>query len=98
MNRIPGAFGQIVLLVLSITWVAPAGAGTLRCPPDSVRVGDACIDLYEESVWQIPPSNTTLTRTRHPSLRGRVYVALRDEKRGYLRGHRRRRADPPLGS
>ena len=62
MNRIPGAVGQIVLVVLSVTWIAPAAAGTLRCPPDSARVGDACIDLYEESVWQIPPSNTTLVR------------------------------------
>jgi len=32
----------------------PAGAG-LTCPPDSVLVGDACIDLYEASVWQLPP-------------------------------------------
>jgi len=41
---------------------APAGAATLRCPPDSVKVGDACIDLYEESVWQIAPSNTALVK------------------------------------
>src|SRR5262245_28431191 len=52
----------MTLAVLLVTWIAPAGAGTLRCPPDSVKVGDACIDLYEESVWQIPPSNTTLVR------------------------------------
>src|SRR5262245_59800890 len=39
-----------------------AGAGTLRCPPDSVKVGNVCIDTYEASVWQIPPSNTALVR------------------------------------
>jgi len=47
-----------VCLVVAV----PAGAATLRCPPDSVKVGDACIDLYEESVWQIPPSNTALVK------------------------------------
>src|SRR5262249_11290431 len=40
----------------------PVGAATLKCPSDSVKVGDACIDLYEESVWQIPPSNTALVK------------------------------------
>src|SRR5262245_13640615 len=62
MKRLPRIVGQIALVVLGVTWVAPAVAGTLRCPPDSAKVGDACIDLYEESVWQIPPSNTTLVR------------------------------------
>src|SRR5262245_17865109 len=47
-----------VCLVVAV----PAGAARLRCPPDSVKVGDACIDLYEESVWQIPPSSTALVK------------------------------------
>jgi formylglycine-generating enzyme required for sulfatase activity len=34
---------------------APARAGTLKCPPDSVKVGTNCIDTYEASVWQIDP-------------------------------------------
>src|SRR5262249_16241761 len=29
----------------------------VQCPHDSVRVGDACIDKYEESVWLIDPVN-----------------------------------------
>lgn len=62
MHRIAGAVGQIVVLMLSVAWVAPAGARTLKCPRDSVKVGSACIDLYEESVWQIPPSNTALVK------------------------------------
>src|SRR5215470_8487132 len=40
----------------------PAGAGTLKCPPDSVKVGTTCIDTYEASAWQIPPSNTSLVK------------------------------------
>jgi hypothetical protein len=42
--------------------VVSAAAGTLKCPPDSLKVGNACIDLYEASVWQIAPSNTSLVR------------------------------------
>ena len=37
-------------------------AGTLKHPPDSVKVGNVCIDTYEASVWQIPPSNTALVK------------------------------------
>jgi len=40
----------------------PARAGTLKCPPDSVKVGTNCIDTYEASAWQIPPSNTSLVK------------------------------------
>ena len=39
----------------------PAGAGTLKCPPDSVKVGTVCIDTYEASVWQIDSSSKKLT-------------------------------------
>src|SRR5262245_39580031 len=38
----------------------PAGAATLKCPPDSVKVGNACVDTYEASVWLIPPNNRSL--------------------------------------
>jgi formylglycine-generating enzyme required for sulfatase activity len=37
----------------------PAGAATLRCPPDSVKVGNICIDTYEASVWRVPNPTTT---------------------------------------
>ena len=40
----------------------PASALMLRCPPDSVKVGDACIDKYESSIWQIPSANTALVK------------------------------------
>ena len=50
------------VLAVSLLWAAPAAAGTLKCPPDSVKVGNACIDLYEASVWQIPPSSTSLLK------------------------------------
>ena len=57
MKRALCAVGRVALC---LTWVTLAHAGTLKCPPDSVKVGTACIDLYEASVWQIPPSNTAL--------------------------------------
>jgi len=40
----------------------PVHAGTLKCPPDSVKVGPVCVDKHEGSVWQIPPSNTSLVK------------------------------------
>jgi formylglycine-generating enzyme required for sulfatase activity len=39
-----------------------AQAASLRCPPDSVKVGTICVDAYESSVWVIDPGNTTLVR------------------------------------
>ena len=39
-----------------------SGAGMLRCPLDSVKVGTNCIDTYGARVWSIPPSNTSLVR------------------------------------
>ena len=38
----------------------PVGAGTFKCPADSVKVGNVCIDTYEAGVWQIAPTNTKL--------------------------------------
>src|SRR5262249_33398940 len=43
-------------------WAIPVHAGTLRCSPDSVKVATTCVDKYEGSVWQIPPSNTSLVK------------------------------------
>jgi hypothetical protein len=39
---------------------APGVGPLTTCPPDSVLVGTTCVDTYEASVWQIPPSNTAL--------------------------------------
>lgn len=55
--------------------VVLAGAGhaaTLRCAPDSVKVGTVCVDKYEASVWQVDPSNSGLVRKIE---RGRVTLA-----------------------
>src|SRR5438552_14475630 len=56
MKRNLSAVGLATLLMCA----APVTAGAPECPPDSVKVGNVCIDLYEASVWQIPPSNTSL--------------------------------------
>ena len=47
---------------LAVGSALPAGAVLLKCPPDAVRVGDACIDRYEASTWQIPAGNAALIR------------------------------------
>jgi formylglycine-generating enzyme required for sulfatase activity len=57
-RRTTVAGGIAVCLAVAV----PAGAGTLKCPPDSVKVGNNCIDTYEASVWQIEPSNTKLVK------------------------------------
>jgi formylglycine-generating enzyme required for sulfatase activity len=59
--------GVRAYIVVSYTAVClaaavPAGAGTHKCPPDSVKVGNICIDTYEASVWSISPSNTSLVK------------------------------------
>ena len=49
----------------AVVWLAtvlPTQAITLRCPADSVKVGNTCVDTYEASLWQIDPANTTLVR------------------------------------
>jgi hypothetical protein len=52
----------LVALALCLTGGPAAHAGTLKCPPDSVKVGNVCIDLYEASVWQIDPANKALVK------------------------------------
>src|SRR5262249_57888365 len=51
---------RIVVGCALLAGVAPALAS--KCPPDSVKVGNVCIDTYEASVWQIAPSNTSLVK------------------------------------
>ena len=49
-------------------WGVPAAGGpprpvkTIGCPLDSVKVGTACLDKYEASVWEIPPGNAEIVR------------------------------------
>jgi formylglycine-generating enzyme required for sulfatase activity len=54
--------GRAVALAFVCSLAARTSAGTIKCPLDSVKVGSTCVDLYEESVWQIPPSNTSLVK------------------------------------
>ena len=50
------------VVALGLASALPAGALMLRCPQDSAQVGDACVDKYEASIWQIPAGNTALVR------------------------------------
>jgi formylglycine-generating enzyme required for sulfatase activity len=56
------AIRRCFVVVCTIVWLVAlsVGAGASKCPPDSAKVGTVCVDLYEASVWQIPPSNTSL--------------------------------------
>lgn len=46
--------GTMLTCALVIGLAAPATAQiSKRCPPDSVKVGDTCVDNYEASVWQV---------------------------------------------
>jgi len=54
-----------LIISAAVVWLGtalPAQALTLRCPPDSVKVGTTCVDTHEASLWQIDPANTTLVR------------------------------------
>jgi formylglycine-generating enzyme required for sulfatase activity len=53
----------LLALPLSIGVFGPAGAQTPRkCPIESVKVGQVCIDKYEASVWQVPATNSSLVK------------------------------------
>jgi hypothetical protein len=55
-------YGIVGFVAVCLALAVPVGAGTLKCPPDSVNVGNVCIDTYEASVWQIDPANTKLVK------------------------------------
>jgi formylglycine-generating enzyme required for sulfatase activity len=40
-------------LLVAAALAAPAAAAR-KCPPDSVRAGDTCLDRYEGSIWLVP--------------------------------------------
>lgn len=48
------------LLVIALIAASGTPALAKKCPPDSVKVGQVCVDTYEASVWQIPATNTSL--------------------------------------
>jgi formylglycine-generating enzyme required for sulfatase activity len=62
MKRRRRYFVAIGCTAVCLAAAGPVGAGKLKCPPDSVGIGNVCIDLYEASVWQIAPSNTKLVK------------------------------------
>ena len=65
-------YRMLGVAAVCIAGAMPATALTLRCPPDSIKAGNVCIDTYEASIWQLPPSNTALIRRVQ---RGRATLA-----------------------
>jgi hypothetical protein len=57
--KTPSVFSIVNVAAICLAAACPAGAGTLKCPPDSVKVGNVCIDTYEASVWRVPTPTTT---------------------------------------
>jgi hypothetical protein len=62
MKAIRGCTVVVVGTAVCLIAAVGAGAASRRCPRDSVRVGTSCIDSYEASVWQIPPTKRSLVR------------------------------------
>ena len=47
----------LTTLALALATAVPARAATLKCPADSVKAGNVCIDKYEASVWGVDISS-----------------------------------------
>lgn len=56
------ALRALILIAGLLATALPVFPGTLKCPPDSTKVGNLCVDTYEASAWQIDPSNTSLLK------------------------------------
>jgi hypothetical protein len=54
-----------VLLLNAPASGTPRPVKSAGCPIDSVKVGNACLDKYEASVWEIPPGNSDVVRRIH---------------------------------
>jgi len=52
-------FGLCVVVLLGTPALAYLPRVITRCPPDAVLVGQICVDAYEASVWQVPPTNSS---------------------------------------
>src|SRR5262245_24593902 len=60
---------------VGVAAAVPARAGTLKCPPDSVKAGNSCIDTYEASVWRVPNPTTANARLVRRIQLGRATLA-----------------------
>ena len=50
----------LTAILILVPCAGSVTAGGVRCSPDAVVVGPACVDRYEASVWSIPPDNARL--------------------------------------
>jgi len=56
----PLSAGFPAILAVCLAGGMSAGMAAPLCPPDSVMVGNHCVDRYEASLWQVPASNAAL--------------------------------------
>jgi formylglycine-generating enzyme required for sulfatase activity len=50
------ASASVVALLAAPAWAGWPG-DPAKCKPDAMKAGSVCMDKYEASVWQIPPTN-----------------------------------------
>jgi len=53
---------RMMRAILCLLCFAPTTLLAASCPPDSVKVGTTCIDLYEASIWRVPAGRSALLR------------------------------------
>lgn len=58
------------LLLAGALWLLPSASAAhhKKCPGDSVRAGDVCMDVYEASIWKVPDptgANKSLVKKIH---------------------------------
>lgn len=61
-----------ITLEAAPVWAHPLVA---KCPSDSVKVGDACVDRYEASVWLVPNPTTANRKYVNRILAGKITLA-----------------------
>jgi hypothetical protein len=54
--------GTIALAVCALAPQPVWAQAAKKCPPDSVRVGNVCIDRWEASVWRVPAESKALAK------------------------------------
>jgi formylglycine-generating enzyme required for sulfatase activity len=52
----------LIVMAAVLALAGPAAAAPPKCSSDAVAVGPTCVDKYEESLWQIPPTNLALIK------------------------------------
>lgn len=64
-----------IVVACGLAFAAHAHAQARRCPADSVKIGTACVDKYEASVWSIPDPTGTNSSLVKKIVKGKFTLA-----------------------